>query len=92
MVIKPCEVTFHILIPQSLEQIPYILLLSYGKHIHPPPPPNVTPKAIADGLIQLLERMQDPTLTLGMFRMRSERLSNLFRTYSNCVFSSIPSK
>lgn len=66
MVGMPCKVKWNIYIPFNLEQIPYILITSHGIHEHPPPPPRKTPRAIVEGILDVLKRINDPNLTIGL--------------------------
>lgn len=74
LVIYPCEVEIDILIPEDLKATPYYLFTSRGVHTHPPPPPHRTPEAVTKEIAALVQRMSNPTLTLGM--LCSERVVN----------------
>jgi hypothetical protein len=43
-----------------------MIFLSTGTHSHPPPPPNKPPAQLVQELTQVVRRMRDPNLTLGM--------------------------
>lgn len=66
MVIHSCNVQFRLFRPTNLQQCPYLIWTSHGVHRHPPPPPSSTPKELIKGLVQLIHRIQDPTLTTGI--------------------------
>jgi hypothetical protein len=61
----PCDVEFHIMIPEDSDANPYILFTSHGTHEHPIPPPNKPPQHIIEDVLQLIRRMQNPELTLS---------------------------
>lgn len=61
----PCSVKWNIYIPFDPIRVPYLLLTSHGTHQHPPPPPRKTPKAIVDGILEVLKKINDPDLTTG---------------------------
>ena len=65
MVLIPCDVEFHIMIPEDVETTPYILFKSHGTHTHPFPPPNKPPQAIIGDVLRVIQRMRDPELTLS---------------------------
>ena len=68
LVMKGCGVIFHILIPEDLTSTPYILFTTHRVHTHPPPPPNITPKRLVSDITDLVKRIRDPNLTLGITR------------------------
>lgn len=41
IVVAPCPVSWHIIIPNDFTAVPYFVLISIGKHSHVPPPPSV---------------------------------------------------
>ncbi|OCK82760.1 hypothetical protein K432DRAFT_211221 [Lepidopterella palustris CBS 459.81] len=43
MNIIPCAVQFNQFIPTDLSSTPYIIWVSHGQHMHPPPPPTKPP-------------------------------------------------
>lgn len=61
-----CNVVFHVLVPDDLTATPYILFTSHGTHSHPPPPPNKPPQEMVEEILDLIRRLQEPGLTLGM--------------------------
>lgn len=67
----PCEVVFHIMIPDDLESCPYVLFTSHGVHTHPPPPPNKPPKSIMEDIVELVRRIHNPDMTLGKIHLRN---------------------
>jgi len=60
-----CEVKWNFYIPINLHSIPFILLTSHGTHVHPPPPPKKTPRDIVQGILQILQKINDPNITLS---------------------------
>lgn len=60
-----CNVQFRLFRPLDLIACPYIIWTSHGEHLHPPPPPSRTPTELVNGLIQTIQRIQDPSLTIG---------------------------
>jgi hypothetical protein len=68
LTLKPCNVIFNAVIPRESERetTPYMIFLSTGTHLHPPPPPNMPPKQLVEELNSVISRMRNPHLTLGM--------------------------
>jgi hypothetical protein len=62
-----CNVKFIRIIPSDLAMYPYIIWVSIGTHTHPPPAVNKTPKDIRQGLLDIIQRINDPCLTRSMF-------------------------
>ena len=58
---------FNALVPVDISKCPYILFTSRGVHKHPPPPPTKPPERILQGIKQIIQQMQDPTLTTGKY-------------------------
>lgn len=58
-----CDVEINILIPINLQATPYFIFCSHGVHKHPPPPPTRTPESIQLELVQLVRKINDPSLT-----------------------------
>jgi hypothetical protein len=65
--VDQCPVVFHILVPLDLAACPYITFTSRGVHNHPPPPPNKPPGEILESLARVVQSMNQPDITLGMF-------------------------
>ena len=65
MILQGCEVKWNIYIPIQQENTPCILLTSHGTHLHAPPPPKKTPRALIKGILNVLRKVDDPTLTPG---------------------------
>lgn len=63
-----CNVKFIRLIPHNLVNYPYVIWVSIGKHTHPPPAINKTPKDIQRALFGLIQQLNDPTLTRSKFK------------------------
>jgi hypothetical protein len=61
-----CNVKWNIYIPFNQTLFPYILLTSHGIHTHPPPPPKKTPRAILNGIFNVLQKVDDPGLKAGI--------------------------
>jgi hypothetical protein len=61
-----CRVEFNFLVPIDLKTTPYVIISSHGRHIHPPPPPSKGPESLMTGIIDIINRLQSPTLTLCM--------------------------
>jgi hypothetical protein len=55
------------MIPQDLKKCPYFLVLSTGRHMHPPVPPKRSPIEIVQGLKRLIEQMKRPDLTTSKY-------------------------
>ena len=66
LISKACEVEFHMIVPENICNTPYFLVTSCGIHTHPPPPPNKAPKKVVEEIIQLIQRIRGPELTLGL--------------------------
>ena len=62
-----CSVVFTALVPVDIDQIPYILFTSHGVHQHPPPAPHKPPMEIVQQVKQLIQRIQDPSMTTGKY-------------------------
>jgi hypothetical protein len=60
----PCKVQFNFIVPDDLHTTPYIILSSHGRHLHPPPPPSKAPHILMNGVIDVINRLQSPALTL----------------------------
>lgn len=60
---KACHSKFDIYIPHYYARFPFILLVTRGRHAHPPPPPRKTPKVIADQIKSMLEQRDCLDLT-----------------------------
>jgi hypothetical protein len=58
-----CGVKFVRIIPLEIQSCPYLIWVSIGKHTHPPPAINKTPKEIRAGLLDVIRRINDPGLT-----------------------------
>lgn len=67
-----CEVKFNRILPLDIQRCPYLIWVSTGKHTHPPPAINKTPKEIQAGLLDVIRRINDPGLT------RSKEGDNIF--------------
>lgn len=62
-----CHSKFDIYIPHHYARFPFVLLVTRGRHAHPPPPPRKTPKAIADQIKSILEQRDCLDLTTRKF-------------------------
>lgn len=58
---------FTALVPVGIDRSPYILFTSHGIHQHPPPPPHKPPEKIFLQVKQMIQRMQDPSMTTGKY-------------------------
>ena len=58
-----CGVKFIRIVPVDRALYPYIIWVSVGTHTHPPPAINKTPKDIRQGLLDIIQRINDPCLT-----------------------------
>jgi hypothetical protein len=74
MVIAPCPVYWHIIIPTDFTAVPYFVLISFGKHSHVPPPPSF----VSQDHVLALEEVMRPMLTPGLTRCKF--FLNVFRT------------
>ena len=77
---KECQVRLSFYKPEDLEECPYIIFTSHGVHTHPPPVPSRPAPVIVDGLIQVIRRINDPSLTTGKYNDN---------TIINCIINSI---
>ena len=50
-----CPVKFYHIIPEDLNECPFIVTISVGQHNHPPPPPRKTPLNIKNQLQQIID-------------------------------------
>jgi hypothetical protein len=62
-----CGVEFNFLVPIDLDTTPYVIISSHGRHSHPPPPPRKTPQELMEGVLEVIKRLQSPTLNLCKF-------------------------
>ena len=58
-----CGVKFFRIVPADMALYPYIIWVSIGTHTHPPPAINKTPRDIRQGLLDIVQRINDPSLT-----------------------------
>lgn len=58
-----CSVKFIRIIPYNLAIYPYIIWVSIGARTHPPPAINKTPRDIRQGLLNIIQQINDPSLT-----------------------------
>lgn len=65
-------VVMQIFRPNDLNKCPYVLVISHGKHIGPPPPPSHTPSYIRH---QLENALQDGTRRISVLRLLSGMLA-----------------
>jgi hypothetical protein len=77
---KGCKVRFIIFKPLDLEAYPYILWISKGTHLHPPPPSTKIPAQFCKEILSVLSRINDPTLTTSKY------ILNLFRIHSKSTY------
>jgi hypothetical protein len=63
---EKCDVAFNIIIPEDIENCPYILFTSHGIHTHPPPPPTIAPLIMLERIRQIIHDIRDPDMTTGM--------------------------
>lgn len=62
-----CNVVFTAYVPHDLDLCPYVIWVSRGTHIHPPPPFNSAPQAIIKDLCQTIQRIGPSGLTPGKY-------------------------
>src|ERR1043165_6673491 len=85
LVIQDCEVKFDLIIPQDTTRYPYWLFNSKGIHTHPPPPPVRTPEAIVEEIRGAIQKINDPSLSVGNTKPLSTRYeynANMFKQRS----------
>lgn len=75
---QKCPVTFDVIIPNNLEQSPYILWVSIGEHNHVPPPVHKVSKNLRQDIINLFVQMNNPNLTISKkyFQLSSKLFLN----------------
>jgi hypothetical protein len=61
---KKCGVKFSKIVPRNIEQCPYIILVSKGVYIHPPPPPNRVLITIRARLEELIRQADTNTMDI----------------------------
>jgi len=66
IITMPCSVKWALYLPFDLKRVPYFLLTSHGVHLHPPPPPRKTPEMIIKGILDVLKRINNPDITIGL--------------------------
>jgi hypothetical protein len=64
---KPCQVKFYCITPKDLEKCPYIVIISKGIHIHPPPPPVKIPINLVEDLQSIMNEEDILNLTARKF-------------------------
>jgi hypothetical protein len=62
-----CHSHFDLFIPENWDRFPYMMLVTRGRHSHPPPPPTRLPKDIADEVLKVLEKEESLTLTTSKY-------------------------
>ncbi|CAB4481003.1 hypothetical protein RhiirA1_475338 [Rhizophagus irregularis] len=62
---KGCNVIFYKLIPYDLEKTPYVILVSKGIHIHPPPPLGRTPQEVTYKLKVMIETAHEDLIDIS---------------------------
>jgi hypothetical protein len=62
-----CPVKFYHILPNNLNECPFIVIISIGIHNHPPPPPTKTPYNIVENLQKIIENEYDLDLTARKF-------------------------
>jgi hypothetical protein len=68
LVHQSCKVVFDAIIPvyEERQTTPYMIFISTGTHSHPPPPPNIPPERLVQELKDIISRLKNPDLTLGI--------------------------
>ena len=61
--LRDCPVTFHVIIPNNLEQVPYFVLIVFGTHSHAPPPPFIVERDDILDIADILHPMLTPQTT-----------------------------
>jgi hypothetical protein len=64
-----CKSRFDLFIPLNWNRFPFIMLVTRGRHDHPPPPPSRLPQSIADDIIQLLRKEDCLSLTARKYTL-----------------------
>ena len=64
---KPCNVKIYKIIPNNLEECPFVALICVGTHNHPQSPPERTPDNIKDNLQLMIKEAieNDDVVTSG---------------------------
>ncbi|GBB98485.1 hypothetical protein RclHR1_03240010 [Rhizophagus clarus] len=77
---KPCNVKIYKIIPNDLQECPFVVLICVGIHNYPPPPPKRTPNNIKDNLqIMIKEAIEnDDVVTFGSIIQ-----GNMLKAYFN---------
>ncbi|KAF1811308.1 hypothetical protein P152DRAFT_68557 [Eremomyces bilateralis CBS 781.70] len=65
LVSLPCQVLFTVFQPLDMDRTPYLVWVSSGTHSHPPPPPTRTPQQYLEQILQVIQRINNPSLTLA---------------------------
>ena len=63
----PCPVKFYHIIPEDLNECPFIVTISVGQHNHPLPPPRKIPYNIKNQLQQIIDNENILDLTARKF-------------------------
>jgi hypothetical protein len=58
-------------IPKDLTNYPWIIMLCSGKHKHIAPYPDKPPEQLMDSLSGIISRINNPTLTLGIYSLNT---------------------
>lgn len=58
-----CNARFDLFIPENWDRFPYMMLVTRGRHAHPPPPPSGLPLDIANEVTDAIKKHDILTLT-----------------------------
>ncbi|KAL4959544.1 uncharacterized protein BDV14DRAFT_160917 [Aspergillus stella-maris] len=65
--VAKCNSRFDLFIPENWHRFPYMMLVTRGRHGHPPPPPSRLPQDIADEVCEMLQKEDIISLTAKRF-------------------------
>jgi hypothetical protein len=72
---RGCNVDMAFIVPENIENYPWVFLFVKGSHMHPPPPPTKTPQELFQAITTLMRGHNLLTLTRGKLRLTINWLS-----------------
>src|ERR1041384_6351977 len=84
---KACMVKFTMITPKNLETCPFVVLISRGKHTHPPPPPCKTPTDIQKCLTTMIKNAHEDVMPVTVKGLLSSKyIQYIFIIVSVCLY------
>ncbi|KAL2809196.1 hypothetical protein BJX63DRAFT_406556 [Aspergillus granulosus] len=83
-----CNARFDLFIPENWDRFPYIMLVTRGRHTHPPPPPSGRPLDVANEVIDAIKKHDFLTPTARRLLI-SPRWLDIQRRFGSSVFRTL---